>query len=202
MYLCSLCLITDDLYNLRVEKHWSFSLHFLPFLLLHLLLLLLLVLLFLLLGLGLGLCCCVVHMLPCYMRHKRLGRQAQTHATKYPYSEILAPCVPWGWCVFFCGAVFSAAQRRSAISAAEHRQSVSRNPSSSATEGGNSSRRTPYSVTRFYSSRGRVKEVRAWRLARHSWRSLGDRCGCFSTSTYIIEYNFKQSRVTSLFKVN
>ena len=42
----------------------------------------------------------------------------------------------------FCGAVFSAAQRRSAISAAEHRQSVSRNPSSSATEGGNSSRRT------------------------------------------------------------
>ena len=78
------CIITEDLYNLRVEKHMSYSLDLFCFFFLSFFYFFFLVLV-LVLVLVFGLCCCVVHMLLCYMLHKRLDRPAQTHATKHPY---------------------------------------------------------------------------------------------------------------------
>ena len=72
------CVYNDggSLQYLRVEKHRSYSLDLLFFFFL----------IFFFFFLIFGLCCCVVHILLCYMRHKRLDRQAQTHTTKYPCS--------------------------------------------------------------------------------------------------------------------
>ena len=161
---------------------------FLPFLLLHLLLILLLVLLLLLLGLGLGLCCCVVHMLPCYMRHKRLGRQAQTANTRNKIPLLLnsrAVCALRLVCSF-CGAVFSAAQRRSAISAAEQRQSVSRNASPLATEGGNPSCRTANSS---YGSSTKAEIDKRQGLVPHILRF---RCDLWMATRTCIGYKTRQ----------
>ena len=70
--------------------------------------------------------------------------------------------------VLFSAKQPSAAQRRSAISCGCAASIRSRNASSSAAEGGNSSRRIAHPVTRFYSSSHKGDKRGAWPLASHS----------------------------------